>query len=272
MTGKPTQPAATNPAAGARAHRAAPPQQLPTALEWALFLDLDGTLCGYRDDPADVVLDAALGAVLARLVQRLDGAVCIVSGRSADDLDRILHALPLPRIAEHGAAGMALEDADFLAELIAVEQRLHILAAGKPGVWVERKPSSCVLHYRQAPHLADCLRGAVLPLRDGLRRLRLLDGHGVFEFAARDRDKGSALRAQMQLAPFAGRQPVVVGDDVTDEDAFVAAIEFGGFGIDVGTRASPAARFHLDDHRAVGQWLQRLSMPQQPATGSGAAR
>lgn len=253
------EPIVASPSSTNRSTHNQPPTRLPEERGWALFLDLDGTLCDYRDDPAEVALTPLLRSVLSLLATRLGGAVCVLSGRSAADLDRILGTLKLPRIAEHGGAGAALHDADYLAQLIGIEAALETISADNPGTWVERKPSSCVLHYRHAPERAERLRSTLLPLLPRHDRLRLLDGVYVFEFAARDRDKGTALFGQMQVPPFAGRQPVVVGDDVTDEDAFVAAIALGGFGIGVGTRTSLAAKFHLDDYAAVGVWLAGLA-------------
>lgn len=228
------------------------------ATDWALFLDLDGTLCGYRDDPADVALTPRLRGLLSGLAARLDGAVCILSGRSAADLQRVLAGLPLPQIAEHGGAGVAARDAAYRAQLDAVESVLRAIATAYPGTWVERKPSSCVLHYRAAADHAECLESAVTPLLPLHAGLRLLRGLFVYEFAARGHDKGTALSAQMQRAPFAGRMPVAVGDDVTDEDAFVAAAALRGFGVAVGPRASAAARFRLADADAVADWIAAL--------------
>jgi trehalose 6-phosphate phosphatase len=252
------EPVVIDAVTASRSARHPPPPQLPPLANWALFLDLDGTLCDYRDNPADVALTPTLRATLSLLATRLDHAICIISGRSANDLDHILGALKLPRIAEHGGAGAADHDRAYQVQLLAVEIRLAEIAALNPGTWVERKPSSCVLHYRQAPERAECLRAELAPLVAKFDRLRLLDGVLVFEFAARDRDKGTALIGQMQLPPFVARIPVVVGDDVTDEDAFVAAIELGGFGVGVGTRHSLAARYHLDDAMAVRRWLGGL--------------
>jgi trehalose 6-phosphate phosphatase len=232
---------------------------LPPNAGWALFLDLDGTLCGYRDDPDDVALTPRLRGLLDRLAQRLQGAVCILSGRSAADLDRLLAGLPLARIAEHGGAGTALRNADYRAQLDAVEAALRTIAAANPGAWVERKPSSCVLHYRAAADRAECLDRVVSPLLPAHPELRLLRGLFVYEFAARGSDKGTALTAQMQCAPFAGRVPVAVGDDVTDEDAFAAAAALQGFGIAVGPRISATARFRLADADAVADWIAGLA-------------
>ena len=238
--------------------RAPPPSQWPAAQPWALFLDLDGTLCAYRDDPADVALTAAQRTLLRRLQQRLQGAVCVLSGRSEVDLARILGDLPIAHVGEHGAAGAAA-DVRFLAQLARVEAALRALSAEFPATWVERKPSSCVLHYRREPQLAECLAARLPALDTQLNRLRRLDGICVFEFAARGSDKGSALRAQMQAAPFRGRIAVAVGDDVTDEDAFAAARATGGFGIAVGDRVSAQAEFYLADTAAVQRWLQQLA-------------
>ena len=45
--------------------------------------------------------------------------------------------------------------------------------------------------------------------------------------------KGNALRRLMETAPFAGRLPLFIGDDVTDEDAIRAATDLGGRGLRV---------------------------------------
>jgi trehalose 6-phosphate phosphatase len=236
----------------------APPSALPANADWALFLDLDGTLCGYRDDPDDVALTPRLRGLLGLLAARLQGAVCILSGRSAADLDRLLEGLPLPRVAEHGGAGSAVQDEGYRAQLDAIETALRGVAAAHPGTWVERKPSSCVLHYRAAADHAECLDRVVPPLLPAHSPLRLLRGLFVYEFAARGSDKGTALMKQMQRAPFAGRVPVAVGDDVTDEDAFAAAAALRGFGIAVGARVSAAAQFQLADAEAVADWIAGL--------------
>ena len=45
-------------------------------------------------------------------------------------------------------------------------------------------------------------------------------GKFMFEVKRPGVSKGEAVRALMEQAPFAGRQPVFVGDDVTDELVF----------------------------------------------------
>ncbi|MBL3273123.1 trehalose-phosphatase, partial [Klebsiella pneumoniae] len=70
---------------------------------WALFLDLDGTLSPLMAKPADVVLEKKLLELLKVLHRRLDGALAVVSGRSIEDLSRLLAPLDLPLAGQHGA-------------------------------------------------------------------------------------------------------------------------------------------------------------------------
>ena len=49
----------------------------------------------------------------------------------------------------------------------------------------------------------------------------LQSGKRVVELKPSGKDKGEAVREFMQEAPFRGRTPVFVGDDVTDEHGFV---------------------------------------------------
>jgi trehalose 6-phosphate phosphatase len=243
----------------------APPRALPDEPGWALFLDLDGTLCHYRSDPAEVALDEAQRALLRSLALRLAGALCVLSGRAPDDLDRALGDLPVPRRAGHGAATPQDTDAATRQALAAAGAALESLATLHPGTWCEHKPAGCALHYRDAPHFAERLTEEVRRGAERWPELRLLEGRCVLEFIPLHASKAHALRALMQAPPFAGRLPVVAGDDVTDEDAFVAAAALGGFGIAVGSRRSPAARYRLHDPDALDGWLRGLAFsPEEP--------
>ncbi len=235
------------------------PWALPAAADWALFVDLDGTLCPFRDDPADVALDDAQRAVLSTLQRRLDGALCVLSGRGRDDLERLLQGLDVERIGDHGHDAEAAVPDGLQRDLEAACARLGEVAQQHPHVWVEHKRASCALHYRRAPHLADRLIDDARRIVAALPRVRLLEGADVLEVCAVGNDKGSALRRMMRQARFAGRRPVAIGDDVTDEDAFVAANALGGFAIAVGPRVSQAARYRLVDTEAANAWLAALA-------------
>jgi trehalose 6-phosphate phosphatase len=66
------------------------------------------------------------------------------------------------------------------------------------------------------------------------------------------------LNELMSVAPFAGRKPVFVGDDVTDEAAFAMLPRFSGIGVSVGGIV-PGASFNFDGPKDVRLWLRRLS-------------
>ena len=65
---------------------------------------------------------------------------------------------------------------------------------------------------------------------DGYKRqqLALQPGKCVVEIKSQDTNKGDAIAAFMQEAPFVGRTPVFVGDDLTDETGFVVVNRAGG--------------------------------------------
>jgi trehalose 6-phosphate phosphatase len=93
---------------------------------------------------------------------------------------------------------------------------------------------------------------ASVTARGGLVRQ---DGAMVCELRAPGGGKGEALAAFLREPPFAGRRPVMVGDDLTDEHGFAAAASAGGYGILVGPPRASAARYGLDDAEAVIGWL-----------------
>ena len=102
---------------------------------------------------------------------------------------------------------------------------------------------------------------AILPARlvdlGQIGDLGLQQGDMVVELRAPGPDKGDAVRAFMTEAPFAGATPVFLGDDLTDEDGFIAATALGGYGVIVGARRPTAARYGLADVEAAADWLGR---------------
>lgn len=236
-----------------------PPPALDPAC--ALFLDVDGTLVGFAAQPEDVRLSPQVRDWIARIGQRLDGALALVSGRPLAQLDQLFAPLRLPAAGLHGTqlrrsadeTPQAAETARWLHELHLQAMRF---AHAHPGVRVEAKGQALALHWRNAPAAAQAVIAfahAQLPLLPGVR---LQPGNHVVELVSASHDKGTAVTALMGTAPFAGRVPVFVGDDLTDEDGFAAAARLGGYGILVGARAGSQARHALPDIAAMHDWLR----------------
>ena len=233
--------------------------------EVALLLDVDGTLIDFAPTPREVWVPPTLRQALGGLLARTGGALALVSGRSLADLDLLFAPLELPAIGGHGAelrvAPGLRSDPDRTPALDPlVKRKLASVAEIGPGVLLEDKGYSLAVHYRLAPEKGDEVRAQVTAICDSFPELPLeaLAGMSVVEVKPSAFDKATAVAELMQLPPFAGRRPVFLGDDVTDEDAFIAASALGGFGIAVGPRHSPAARFHLGDPYAVNAWLAEL--------------
>jgi len=78
----------------------------------------------------------------------------------------------------------------------------------------------------------------------------------VLELKPSGQDKGSAVRRFMEEPPFAGRTPVFIGDDVTDEDGFAAAHSLGGMSIRVGREGPSCAMFRIADVEGFLEWFE----------------
>lgn len=246
------------------------------AARWAVFLDVDGTLLAFRQRPEEVQLHDSLRRVLDRLAGQLGGAVAVVSGRTLADLDRLLGPLVLPAAGLHGLERRSVDghcqQADEGVALDQLRTGLQALVAEHGALWLEDKGRALALHYRGDPGLRDTVLARVRALCtdracDGLM---VLDGKMVCEVKPRHADKGSAIRAFMHEKPFAGRTPVFLGDDVTDEDGFRAVNELGGLSIRVGD-GETEARYRLADEPAVEAWLRRVADALDGDHGGGAA-
>lgn len=223
----------------------------------ALFLDFDGTLTELAAKPHTVHVPAGLAPTLSALHRLLGGALAIVTGRREIDIDGFLSPLTLPLASEHGAQYRFADGsrpAVDVPELGPVLQAAKQLAVQYPALLVEIKRASVALHFRQAPHLAPVCRDALERAMSGLAGLELLSGKCVYEVKPAGIHKGQAIAAFMRQAPFAGRTPVFVGDDVTDEAGFATVMALGGLAIKVGEGPSQA-QYRCMTPAALRGWL-----------------
>ena len=204
----------------------------------ALLLDVDGTLIDIGPSPLEVEVSAALKASLARLYDLTGGALALVSGRPIRDLDILFAPMTLPAVGGHGAEMRVGPNATVarIADLPgAMRKSLTDAATPGSGVEFEDKGYSVALHYRKAPQHEERLRDHVAASRAAYpaEQTEVLPGKAMFEVKRPHINKGDGVRALMTHAPFAGRVPVFIGDDVTDDAAFAALPEMGGKGFSV---------------------------------------
>ncbi|MEO6921067.1 MAG: trehalose-phosphatase [Collimonas sp.] len=211
----------------------------------ALFLDFDNTLVDLAPRPENVLVPPDLITSLQRLQQAANGALAIVTGRPLEQIDHFLAPLRLPTAGVHGVERRSADGRMTYLPVPAVERLLDYLnplVSRHPGLLLEVKRGALALHYRRAPELEhDCLQAMTEALlqEQGFVMLR---GKMVVEAKTADIGKGNAIAAFMQEAPFVGRRPVFIGDDITDEAGFawVQSVQGGGLGIKVGPGDSMA--------------------------------
>ncbi len=240
----------------ARFVRPPPP---PLASDCALFLDIDGTLAELANEPDAVHVDALVAKSLPRLARDLDGALALVTGRAITNADLLFPGFKLPIAGQHGcerrdATGTIHLHAARKDTYSRLSKLMKGLAKRHPQLLIETKGASIALHYRAQPHLASHVHRTV---RRSLRKAegyRVQAGKMLVEVRPEGRDKGTAIDDFMAETPFAGRLPVFVGDDLTDEHGFAAVERLGGWTVKVGAGRT-VARFRLPDVAAVARWL-----------------
>lgn len=228
----------------------------------AFFLDFDGVLAEIVPRPQDARLGPGVADTLGILQRRCGGALAIVSGRPIEELDRLVAPL---RPALAGIHGLQMRGPDGKEKSVPIDTarlgdligEVRSFAAGRKGLQVETKPGSVAIHYRADPAQEDAVM-AFAANREGEPGLRVLRGKMVVELAFGHRTKGDAVTDFLAQAPFAGRRPVVAGDDVTDEDGFAAVAGLDGISVKIGT-GSTIARYGLDSPSDLREWLRDLA-------------
>jgi trehalose 6-phosphate phosphatase len=226
----------------------------------AFFLDVDGTLLEIEPRPEDVAADATLKYLLAELGAAAGGALALISGRALVDIDRIFAPLIFCAAGSHGAEirypDGSRRSSNYHVMDNARPQVLDFIAA-HPGLRLEDKGAALAVHFRQAPVLGPKLLEFLHPLAQ-MNGLAIQKGKLVAELKEAQHDKGKAIAALLEQAPFLGRTPVFIGDDLTDECGFLFVNAQGGISVRAGCTAASAAHFCLPDPAAVRAELRKL--------------
>ena len=236
-----------------------------------VFLDFDGTLAPIVADPAAAALPSRTRSALEALA-----AVCpvvIVSGRDADDVRERVRLDDVVVAGSHGFdviwpdGRRSQRGQEHVPRLDAAAARLRRELVGIPGVEVEPKRFAVAVHHRRTPaeQVAeiDDRVDRVVEEHPGLRRS---GGKQVMELRPDlDWDKGTTvlwLLTELGL-DHEGAVPLYLGDDLTDEDAFVA-LEQQGHGLTLVVRGEDdqrptAARYAVGDVGTSADVLTKLA-------------
>ncbi|WP_262029073.1 trehalose-phosphatase [Microvirga sp. Mcv34] len=238
--------------------------------DYALFLDFDGTLVDIVERPDAVAVDPGLPDILTRLHERLGGALAIISGRPVAFLDArfVPHVFDMAGLhgLEHRIAGqLSMCDPDEHPALREAVERLSRVVADKEGVLIEDKGCSVAIHWRLAPHEKDF---ALATARAAVEALgadyRVQHGKAVAEILPSAAGKGKVIERFLQEAPYKGRRPIFIGDDLTDEHGFKTVNAHDGLSVRIG-QGDTIARVRLgtpaDLRHCLSTWAYEGTLP-----------
>jgi trehalose 6-phosphate synthase/phosphatase len=240
----------------------------------ALFLDYDGTLAELRKRPEDAVPTGAVRRLLFLLDRRQDLEVCLVGGRSREEMDRWFSTYRFHLLAEHGycwrdrGSGRWVHlapDAD-LSWKDRIRDYLKLYAGLTPGAFLEEKTASLVWHYAAADPEFGLWKAnqLVSELQEMLSNLPVEIHHGrrIVEIGSMNVNKGNAV---VHLMAEKGYDAVLcAGDDETDETMFRLS-DPRIVSIRVGRPGDTAACFRIPSPHAFRAFLERLLEETAPA-------
>lgn len=245
----------------------APPLLAVDSSKYAFFFDVDGTLAAIQPEPDAVTIPLDVRHNLQKLADHCEGALALVSGRPISQLDTLAAPLVLPLAGVHGAelrdAANNLHRVELPADVAEpLRQMLEDGMKTLPGTLLEAKGMAFALHYRQAPQFEKDVLALAESAVAQFAALTLQPGKCVVEIKPHGTDKGAAINTFMQHAPFHGRIPVFVGDDLTDEKGFQTVNALQGISVKVGEGSTNAA-FRLAEVTDVYDWIAQLLLQLQ---------
>jgi trehalose 6-phosphate phosphatase len=232
--------------------------------KWALFIDIDGTLLGVAPTPDAVMVPAGLVQLLDGLANGLGGALAILTGRRVADADRLFAPLKLVASGVHGTELRSEPGGPITTLAPAIPSdvigAMNNIAGIASGILVEQKGCGVAVHYRNAPLARQALETELAAIiASSSYDLVLRKGRKVLEAVPSGYSKGTALAALLARPPFKGRSPVMVGDDVGDESAFIAAERLGGMALRVAGEHFDKREADFDGVADVHAWLKALA-------------
>ena len=239
---------------------------LPKPEQTALFLDVDGTMIEFAVSPSEVIVPITLVDAIAKIEHALGGALAVVSGRTTADLDRLFRPLKLRASGVHGAEmrydpSSAITTAATATVMpIRLWNSLRDLLREFPDASAENKRFSFAVNYRAAPSLGPRLLEALqrFAAAESVVQLNVIEANLAFDIKGGVFNKGAAIDQFLARPPFAGRAPIFIGDDWTDESGFAAVERAGGVAYSVGTER-PNVSGVFSNPAMVREWLGRAA-------------
>jgi len=237
-------------------------EKYDTSSQHFIFLDYDGTLVPFSDDPATALPGKEIKELLTRAASIKQNNVIIISGRDKRFLDNIFQGMKVTLVAEHGAFTRkpghewSSEKMPLVPWKKNVRRILSEYLENFPGSLLEDKERSLAWHYRNCEPFPtirqiDALKVLLHQETNGVET-ELLQGKMVLEIKEKLINKGMA--AMQLLHDIQPGFILAIGDDVTDEDLFQALPE-DAITIKVGTDKS-AAKYFCENQQDVADLIR----------------
>ena len=230
-----------------------------------LILDFDGTLTAIAKTPSDVVLETRTREVLTQLSQLPFCKLAIVSGRALEDLTSFFHIKNIFYAGNHGlelkGKGVSLppraKKAKKMEALVwLLGEKLKEDFSKVPGIFIEDKNYTLSLHYRNIPReYYPFFKQEVDLFRKKYAEWPLIWKKGKKVWDVHPGVKWDKGDVALHLAKkFPEALPIVIGDDVTDEDMF-KVLKHRGITIRVGGSKKSLADYYLKSSADVRNFL-----------------
>ena len=248
-------------------------QKLASSL--VLFLDYDGTLIDFEKKPDDVNTPKHLQTLIKELSDNTSITVIIITGRTLENIQSLVDTRNIIIAGLHGFEIQFPDQKHYVWEKAKETQGLiqHLKHASlqkfqnRKDVYIEDKKFTLAFHYRQVPEneSADLVEQFIDVYReyDVEKKLEILHGDKVLEVRPPGWDKGKAVEMILKKLNRANRpfSLMYLGDDATDEDAFVF-LKDNGITIYVknDSQRETHAQYFVNNPKEVYRFLQWITM------------
>jgi trehalose 6-phosphate synthase/phosphatase len=230
-----------------------------------IFLDYDGTLVPFSEDPGKARPSLTTRRILNQLLRDRRNLIVIISGRTKAPLDKWFKKLPMGLAAEHGSfirdagsdwVSLAAAGSDWKPDITPIFERY---VDKLPGSYIEDKESAVAWHYRKSDRFLANIYAK--DLVDELTRhtagshLQILHGNKVVEVKSTNINKGTAALHWLTQSNY--DFVFGIGDDLTDEDLFTV-LPAGSYSVKVGF-GQTNAKFILNSQSDVRSLLGKFS-------------
>lgn len=241
-----------------------------------LFLDYDGTITPFTDNPEETYPSKKAVNILKSLVSIPQVQIAIISGRQ---LSKLRELLKLEEVTYAGAHGLQIEyptgekfvwdkAEDNKTVIEQIKNKLSGAFTNFDGVFLEDKEFTLGLHYRKYDGDPQVIvKKFKQQVGDHLDGLQMLCGDKILEVRPKGWHKGKAVelikKKFVENFPEGGKAlPIYIGDDRTDEDAFQYLKEGPGLTVLVlneKAKTEPTqAKYYCQDPKEVLRFLDQI--------------